>query len=119
MIKLGIFAVFGSLLTFHGLFEDGVGAVGVVAGTLLLARPVAIWAALAGTGLDSAAKAFMAWFGPKGVATMAFSLLILSHGVDRGGTDLQPRRADGPDVDPPARRDRYGGTGVDRSSRAS
>ena len=40
--------------------------------------------ALAGTGLSTAAKAFMAWFGPKGVATMAFSLLILSRQIAAG-----------------------------------
>ncbi len=27
----------------------------------------------------------MAWFGPKGVATMAFSLLILSRQIEAGG----------------------------------
>jgi NhaP-type Na+/H+ or K+/H+ antiporter len=56
----------------------------VVIATLLLARPVAVWIALAGTGLDTAAKAFMAWFGPKGVATMTFSLLILGRQLPAG-----------------------------------
>jgi NhaP-type Na+/H+ or K+/H+ antiporter len=80
VVKLGVFVVFGSLLTLHGLFGDGAAAVAVVAITLLVARPVAIWAALAGTGVPAALKAFMAWFGPKGVATMTFSLLVLSSG---------------------------------------
>ncbi len=84
IVKLAIFAVFGSLLTVGGLFGDGWAAVAVVAGTLLLARPIAIWIALAGTSLTRAAKAFMAWFGPKGVATMAFSLLILGRQVEAG-----------------------------------
>ena len=84
IVKLGIFAVFGSLLTVHGLFSSGWGGVAVVAGTFLLARPLAVWLSLAGTGLSRAAKAFMAWFGPKGVATMAFSLLVLSRGVEAG-----------------------------------
>jgi sodium/hydrogen antiporter len=84
IVKLGIFTVFGSLLTVHGLFGDGWAAVGVVAGTFLLARPLAVWLALAGTGVDRAAKAFMAWFGPKGVATMTFAILILAHGVESG-----------------------------------
>ncbi len=44
-----IFAVFGSLLTIHGLFADGWAAVGVVVATFLLARPFAVWLALAGT----------------------------------------------------------------------
>jgi NhaP-type Na+/H+ or K+/H+ antiporter len=80
IVKLGIFVVFGSLLTLSGLFGDGWAAVAIVALTLLIARPVAIWIALAGTGLSTALKAFMAWFGPKGVATMTFSLLVLSSG---------------------------------------
>lgn len=84
VVKLGIFTVFGSLLTIHGLFEDGWAAVAVVLGTFLLARPISIWVALAGTGLDTASKAFMAWFGPKGVATMAFSLLVLSRQIEAG-----------------------------------
>jgi NhaP-type Na+/H+ or K+/H+ antiporter len=84
VVKLAIFTVFGSLLTLHGLFADGWAAVAVVAGTFLLARPVAVWVALAGTRLDATAKAFMAWFGPKGVATIAFSLLVLSRHVSDG-----------------------------------
>ena len=81
IVKLGIFVVFGSLLTLHGLFGDGWAAVGVVAMTLFVARTVGVFAALAGTGVDAATKGFMAWFGPKGVATMTFSLLVLSASV--------------------------------------
>jgi NhaP-type Na+/H+ or K+/H+ antiporter len=84
IVKLAIFTVFGSLLTLHGLFADGWAAVGVVGATFLLARPAAVWVALAGTRLTSAARAFMAWFGPKGVATMAFSLVILGRHVQDG-----------------------------------
>jgi NhaP-type Na+/H+ or K+/H+ antiporter len=80
IVKLGIFLVFGSLLTVEGLFGDGLAAVAIVLVTLLVARPVAVWVALAGTGLDRSAKAFMAWFGPKGVATMTFALLVLAEG---------------------------------------
>jgi NhaP-type Na+/H+ or K+/H+ antiporter len=84
IVKLGIFVVFGALLTFDGLFDDGLAAVGIVVVTLLVARPVAVWLALAGTGLDAATKGFMAWFGPKGVATMTFSLLVLAQGISAG-----------------------------------
>jgi sodium/hydrogen antiporter len=84
IVKLAIFAVFGSLLTIHGLLADGWAAVAVVAATFLLARPLAIWLALAGSRISSANKAFMAWFGPKGVATMAFSLLILARQIEAG-----------------------------------
>jgi NhaP-type Na+/H+ or K+/H+ antiporter len=84
IVKLGIFVVFGSLLTLHGLFGDGWAAVAITVVTLLVARSVAVWVALAGTRLDAATKGFMAWFGPKGVATMTFSLLVLSAGVPQG-----------------------------------
>jgi NhaP-type Na+/H+ and K+/H+ antiporter len=49
--------------------------------TLLLARPVAVWIALIGTRLRTDVIAFMAWFGPKGVATMTFSLLVLADDI--------------------------------------
>ena len=84
IVKLGIFVVFGSLLTLRGLFADGWAAVAIVAVTLLLARPVAVFTALVRTGTDTATKGFMAWFGPKGVATMTFSLLVLSANLRAG-----------------------------------
>jgi sodium/hydrogen antiporter len=80
IVKLGVFVVFGSLLTLDGLFHDGWAAVALVAVALLIARPAAIAVALLGTRLPLHLQAFMAWFGPKGVATMTFSLLILADG---------------------------------------
>jgi sodium/hydrogen antiporter len=85
--KLAIFVVFGSLLTLGALFHDGWAAVALVAFVLLVARGVAIAVALWRTRLDLATRAFIAWFGPKGVATMTFSLLVLSSGV-RSGTRI-------------------------------
>jgi NhaP-type Na+/H+ or K+/H+ antiporter len=81
IVKLGVFVVFGSLLTLHALFNDGWAAVAIVAFLLLVARPVAVLAALAGTGQSWSTKLFMAWFGPKGVATMTFSLLVLADTI--------------------------------------
>ena len=82
IVKLGVFVVFGSLLTVGGLFHDGWAAVAIVVITLLVARPVAIFVALIGTHTPPALTAFMAWFGPKGVATMTFSLLVLTSHFD-------------------------------------
>jgi NhaP-type Na+/H+ and K+/H+ antiporter len=84
IVKLGIFVVFGALLTFDGLFGDGLAAVAIAAFTLLVARPVAVFGALARTDTDLATRGFMAWFGPKGVATMTFALLVLSRDVAAG-----------------------------------
>jgi sodium/hydrogen antiporter len=84
LVKLGVFVVFGSLLTLDGLFGDGWAAVAIVAFTLLVARPVAVAVALAGTDTDAPTRAFMAWFGPKGVATMTFSLFVLGQALPGG-----------------------------------
>jgi sodium/hydrogen antiporter len=85
VVKLGVFVVFGSLLTLSALFNDGWAALAIVVATLVVIRPLAIFVSLAGSRLSTAAKAFMGWFGPKGVATMAFSLLVLSKNIEAGG----------------------------------
>jgi sodium/hydrogen antiporter len=85
VVKLGVFLVFGTIITLDGLFGDGWAALGIAMLTLLVARPVAIFASLMGTRqVDTAEKAFIAWFGPKGVATMAFALLVLGSEVPDG-----------------------------------
>ena len=85
VVKLGVFLVFGAILSFDLLFEDGWAAVGIVAFTLLAARPIAVFLALAGTRqVDTAGKAFIAWFGPKGVATMTFALFVLGSAAPQG-----------------------------------
>ena len=85
VVKLGVFVVFGALLTFHGLFQDGADALAIAAFTLLVARPAAVFAALTGTTTDLETRGFMAWFGPKGVATMTFALLVLSRDIEDAG----------------------------------
>jgi sodium/hydrogen antiporter len=85
VVKLGVFLVFGAIFTFDNLFEDGWAAVAIAAFTLLLARPIAVFVALTGArevGTDG--KAFMAWFGPKGVATMTFALFVLGSAAPEG-----------------------------------
>ncbi len=78
LVKVAVFIVFGAIITIDGLSGNGWAALGVVVFTLLVARPVAVFASLAGTRqVDTAEKAFMSWFGPKGVATMAFALFVL------------------------------------------
>jgi NhaP-type Na+/H+ or K+/H+ antiporter len=84
IVKLAIFVVFGSLLTLHGLFAGGWATVAIVVFTLVLARPLAVLIALIGTKTDMPTRLFMGWFGPKGVATMTFSLLVLAEGIAEG-----------------------------------
>ncbi|MFZ1154442.1 MAG: sodium:proton antiporter [Solirubrobacteraceae bacterium] len=84
IVKLGIFVVFGSLLTLHALESNGWAALVLVGATFLIARPLAVWIALIGTSTDHQTRLFMGWFGPKGVATMTFSLLVLDQHIANG-----------------------------------
>ncbi len=84
VVKLGIFVVFGALLTAHGLFDDGLAAVAIVVFTLFVARPVAVHISVAGTDTSAPERWFMSWFGPKGVATMTFGLFVLGQGIENG-----------------------------------
>jgi NhaP-type Na+/H+ or K+/H+ antiporter len=85
VVKLGVFLVFGAIFTLDTLFQDGWASVAIAAFTLLVARTVAVFVSLAGSRqVDLAEKAFMAWFGPKGVATMTFALFVLGSAVPGG-----------------------------------
>ncbi len=89
LVKLGIFVVFGSILTVQALFASGWAAVAVVVITLTVARTAGVWLSLIGNRekLSTQTKAFMSWFGPKGVATMTYSLFLLAMGIP-GATEV-------------------------------
>jgi sodium/hydrogen antiporter len=72
------FFLFGALIVATGYEGAILPLVAFVPFTLLIARPSAIYAALAGSGLDERHKRFIAWFGPKGVASMLFALFVLN-----------------------------------------
>jgi sodium/hydrogen antiporter len=84
IVKLGIFFVFGSLLTVHAFTREGWVAVAFVAVVFLIARPLAVWLSLTGTATGAATRLFMGWFGPKGVASMTFALIVLDEDVTGG-----------------------------------
>jgi NhaP-type Na+/H+ or K+/H+ antiporter len=84
IVKLGVFLVFGSLLTLHALTREGLPALVFVAVVFLLARPLAVFVALLGTRTDGPTRLFMGWFGPKGVATMTFALIVLDQNIASG-----------------------------------
>jgi sodium/hydrogen antiporter len=68
----------------HAFTREGWAAVAFVAVMFLLARPLAVWLSLIGTGTSAATRLFMGWFGPKGVASMTFALIVLDRQVSGG-----------------------------------
>jgi NhaP-type Na+/H+ or K+/H+ antiporter len=75
------FFVFGALIVTTG-FHDSVPALVVfVIFAIVVARPAAVLVSFLGTKISRAERWFMAWFGPKGVASMLFALLVLKSTV--------------------------------------
>jgi NhaP-type Na+/H+ or K+/H+ antiporter len=78
------FFLFGAVIVAIGYERSILPLLGFIAFALLVARPVAVRVALAGTKLPYSQKSFIAWFGPKGVASMLFALLVLDAQVAEG-----------------------------------
>jgi sodium/hydrogen antiporter len=75
------FFVFGAIIVATGYDGPIWALVLFIPFALLAARPAAVMLSLAGTRLPPPQKAFIAWFGPKGVASMLFALLVLDRAV--------------------------------------
>ncbi|WP_218135313.1 sodium:proton antiporter [Parasphingopyxis sp. CP4] len=50
---------------------------GLIFASLFIVRPLAIWLSLIGTDAAPATRLFFGWFGPRGLATALFALLII------------------------------------------
>jgi NhaP-type Na+/H+ or K+/H+ antiporter len=49
----------------------------LIIASLFIVRPLAIWISLIGTGAAATTRLFLGWFGPRGLATALFALLVL------------------------------------------
>jgi NhaP-type Na+/H+ or K+/H+ antiporter len=84
ILQVITFFVFGALIVATGFDHSVPPLVAFVVFALLVARPAAVLISFARTGIARPQKLFMAWFGPKGVASMLFALFVLKSGVDDG-----------------------------------
>jgi sodium/hydrogen antiporter len=85
ILQVLTFFVFGALIVATGFDHSIPPLVVFVVFALLLARPAAVLLSFMRTGIPQAEKAFMAWFGPKGVASMLFALFVLKSNVGERG----------------------------------
>jgi sodium/hydrogen antiporter len=76
------FFVFGALIVAVGYDASVPALIAFIVLALAVARPVAMLAALAGTNFSPSERGFMAWFGPKGVASMLFALIVLKSAAE-------------------------------------
>ena len=65
----------------------------VVAGLVLLVRPLGVLAATAGLGLDGRERAFLAWLGPRGLVAAVVVSMVASTLDTGGGGEGGPLRA--------------------------
>jgi NhaP-type Na+/H+ or K+/H+ antiporter len=84
ILQVVTFFVFGGLIVATGFEHSIPPLVLFVVFALAIARPAAVLLSFVRTGLPRPEKAFIAWFGPKGVASMLFALFVLKSDVGEG-----------------------------------
>ncbi|HEY7951142.1 MAG TPA: sodium:proton antiporter [Solirubrobacterales bacterium] len=81
ILQVLTFFVFGALIVATGFHHSVPPLVLFVVFALFVARPLAVMISFVKTGIPRPQKLFMAWFGPKGVASMLFALFVLKSDV--------------------------------------
>ncbi len=81
LFGLAAFFVFGNVLLAEALADVTVPIVACALLTLTVGRMLPVWIALIGTGLRPQSRLFIGWFGPRGLASIVFGLLLLEDTV--------------------------------------
>jgi NhaP-type Na+/H+ or K+/H+ antiporter len=76
--QLLTFFVFGALIVATGYAENVLPLAAFIVLALFVARPAAVLMSFLRTRLPQPQRLFIAWFGPKGVASMLFALFVLN-----------------------------------------
>lgn len=79
LLAIGAFFVFGNVLLPEALDAVTLPVVACVAMTLTIGRMLPVWISLIGTSLPLVSKLFIGWFGPRGLASIVFGLLLLEE----------------------------------------
>jgi NhaP-type Na+/H+ or K+/H+ antiporter len=79
--ELALVLVLGSLVTLNGLEAPGLEGWLLVPLLLLVLRPVTVLVALARSGLPAAERAWVGWFGVRGVGSLNYAAVTLGLGV--------------------------------------
>jgi sodium/hydrogen antiporter len=84
ILQVLTFFVFGGLIVAAGYGGSVPLLVAFIVLALLVARPLAIAISFLRVRMPRPHRAFIGWFGPKGVASMLFAVLVLDSGVGEG-----------------------------------
>lgn len=79
LLTMFAFLIFGALLLPDGLEHMTWNAVVLALLFLTVVRMLPIWLSLLGTGLALREKLFLGWFGPRGIASILFTLIMIDE----------------------------------------
>lgn len=79
LLTMAAFLVFGAFLLPDGLAHAGPNTVILALVFLTVVRVVPIFMSLTGSGLPAREKLFLGWFGPRGLASILFTLLMMDQ----------------------------------------
>ena len=74
--------------------------------SLTVIRMLPVFVALAGSGLSTEGKLFIGWFGPRGLASIVFAVIVVDANLPNRRADLSGRGLHGRPEHPRARGDR-------------
>lgn len=77
MLTWGAFFLLGLALLPSALSQLSWQTIAIVLSSLFVVRPLAIWCSLIGTDASPITRLFFGWFGPRGLATALFALLVV------------------------------------------
>jgi len=77
LITWAAFFGIGALLVPEAITSLNIPMAAAIALSLAVVRPLAIWVSLIGSDADPSTRLFIGWFGPRGLATPLFALLVV------------------------------------------
>jgi NhaP-type Na+/H+ or K+/H+ antiporter len=88
LLVLASFLLIGLALLPDALAAVGPADIALILVSLLVVRPLAVWLALVGTDAPPLTRLFLGWFGPRGLATALFALLVIDFAELDHGEEL-------------------------------
>ncbi|MTH96167.1 sodium:proton antiporter [Roseibium sp. RKSG952] len=79
MLTWGAFFLIGLALVPEALNHLDTTTLAIILISLFVVRPLAIWVSLIGTDAAPSTRLFFGWFGPRGLATALFALLVVDQ----------------------------------------
>ncbi|MEM9027237.1 MAG: cation:proton antiporter [Pseudomonadota bacterium] len=79
LLSWGAFLLIGMVLVPEAIKHLTLATLGLILVSLVVVRPAAIWLSLIGTDASAPSRLFFGWFGPRGLATALFALLVVGQ----------------------------------------